>query len=314
MSVTNRVFKVLATTGGAAAANVAALTAGKWIVLKKDGTAFAAADTIAAGDTFTVAVGSPSGAIVYSDPFAIKDITSYEKQVFRAKVEQVVTVVADTPVVGAEYSLLINDKSDKEILPCRQNIRRYTVLATTGETAATIAAKFIAKINADPASIVTASGTGANIVLTADAVANTANLVGEYYDQYFFEVAVSQADLYGYFTPWGTVTYTTAADFGSGNFYQVRKLEQRGIGYTGVTNRMLFPVETGDFTSVAGTNYDVYVIEQTNRHESGLYTIGQVKAPISLIIAVTAGQGTALEAILTPLIGSAPNEALTVEG
>src|SRR5882757_4853508 len=311
MSVTNRVFKVLATTGGAAAANVAALTSGKYIVLKKDGTAFAAADTIAAGDTFTIAVGSPNGGVVYSDPFALKDITAYEKQVFRAKVEQVVTIVTGTPVAGAEYSLLVNDKSDKEILPCRQNIRRYTVVAAgSGETDATIAAKFIAKINADPASIVVASGTTNNVVLTAKAIANTANLAGEYYDQYYFEVAISQADVYGYFTPWGTVTYTTAPDYGSGNFWQVRTLEQRGIGYTGVTNRTLFPVETGDFLTVAGTNYDVYVIEQQNRHDSNVYTIGQVKAPISLIIAVTAGAGTALEAILSPLIASAPNEAL----
>ena len=314
MSVTNRVFKVLVTTGGAQAANIAGLTSGKYIVLKKDGTPYTAGDTIAAGDTFTVGVGSPNGGIVFGDPIAVKDITAYEKQVYRAKVEQVVTVVADTPVAGTEYSLLVNERSDKEILPMRQAIRRYVIVAVTGETAATLAAKFIARINADPASVVVASGTGANIVLTAKAAPTAANSAGEYDHQNFFSVSTAQGDNFGYFTAWGTVTYTTAPDFGSGSFIQVRRLEQRGIGYTGVTNRTLFPVETGDFLSVAGTNYDVYVIEQQNRHESGVYTIGQVKAPISLIIAVTAGQGTALEAILNPLIASAPNEALSVEG
>jgi len=308
--VTNRVYKVLVTTGGVQAANLAAITAGEYCILKKDGTIYTAGNTIAQSDTFTIAVGDPSGGIVFSDPIQVKDITSYAKQAYAAKVEQVVTVTTDTPVAGLEYSLLINDRSDKEILPMRQSLRRYTVLASSTDTATTIAASFVAKITADPASIVTAANAAAVITLTAKSVASTANLASEYYDQYFFAVEASVVDIYGYFQAYGTVVYTTAADFGSGNFYQVRNLEQRGLGYTGVTNRTAFPVETGNYLSVSGTNYDVYVIENSNRHATGLETLGDTRSPVSTIIAVTAGAGAGIEAILTPLIGSSPAETL----
>lgn len=308
--VTNRVFKVLVTTGGSQAANLAAITAGKYCILKKDGTVYTANDTIAQSDTFTIAVGDPSGNIVFSDPIQVKDITSFAKQAYAASVAQVITVTVGTPVAGLEYSLLVNDRSDKEILPCRQNLRRYTVLATSIDTATTLATAFAAAITADKASIVTATSSGAAITLTAKTVQNTANLAGEYYDQYFFDAEISQVDLNGYFASAGTVVYTTAPNFGSGNFYQVRNLEQRGLGYTGVTNRTLFPVETGNYLSVSGTNYDVYVIENSNRHATGLETLGDQRSPVSTIIAVTTGQGTALEAILTPLIASSPAETL----
>lgn len=308
--VTNRVYKVLVTTGSTQAANLAAITAGKYCILKKDGTVYTAGDTIAQSDTFTIAVGDPSGNIVFSDAIQVKDITSYAKQAYAAKTEQVTTVVTGTPVAGIEYSLLINDRSDKEILPMRQSLRRYTVLATSADTNATIATAFNAKINADPASIVTSSVSTATLTLTAKSVAAIANLAGEYYDQYFFAAELSAVDPYGYFQSWGTVTYTTAPAFGSGNFYQVRTLEQRGLGYTGVTNRTQFPVETGNYLSVSGTNYDVYVIENSNRHSTNVETLGDTHSPVTTIIAVTAGQGTAIEAILTPLIGSSPAETL----
>jgi hypothetical protein len=309
--VTNRVYKVLVTTGGAAAANIAAVTAGKYAVTKKDGTVYTAGDTIAASDTFQVVVGDQNGSPVFSDPIQVKDITSYAKQVYRAKVEQVVTVTVGTPVAGIEYTLRVNDRSDKEILPMRQSIRAYTVLAVAGDTATTVATAFYNKIVADPASIVVATNPSAGVVvLTAKAVANTANQVGEYYDQYFFDVTLAAVDNYGYFQTWGTIVKTTAPDFGSGNFYQVRTLEQYGLGYTGITNRMGFPVDIPNYLSVSGTNYDVYVIENSNTHQTGLETLGAVKAPITTIIAVTAGAGTAIEAILTPLIQSAPTESL----
>lgn len=309
--VTNRVFKVLVTTGGSQAANLAAITAGKYCILKKDGTVYTAADTIAKSDTFTIAVGDPSGNIVFSDPIQIKDITSFAKQAYAAAVEQVITAtVTATPVAGLEYSLLINDRSDKEILPCRQNLRRYTVLATASDTATTLAAAFAAAVTADKGVIVTATSSGAAITLTAKSVENTTNLAGEYYDQYFFDADLSQIDLNGYFVSAGTIVYTTAPNFGSGNFYQVRTLEQRGLGYTGVTNRTMFPVETGNYLSVSGTTYDVYVIENSNRHATGLETLGDTRSPVTTIIACTSGQGTALEAILTPLIASSPAETL----
>ncbi len=310
MGVTNRVYKVLVTTG-TAATTVAGLTAGKFIILKKDGTAYSAGDTIAASDEFIIAVGDQNGDPVFSDQIKVKDITSFAKQAYAAKVEQVVTVTVGTPVAGIEYSLLVNNQSDKEILPMRQSLRRYTVLASSSDTATTIATSFYNKVNADPASVVVATNPSAGVVvLTAKAVANTYNNVGEYYDQVFFSAELSAVDNYGYFQSWGTVVYTTAPSFGSGNFYQVRTLEQFGLGYTGITNRMGFPVDIPNYLSVSGTNYVVYVIENSNTHESGLETVGRVAAPITTIVAVTTGSTSAFEAIVAPLIQSAPTETL----
>ena len=315
--VTNRVYKVLVTTGGAAAATVAALTAGQWIIVKKDGTPYVATDTIAQGDKFRIVVGAPDGTRIFSDLISLKDVRAYEKQVYRARVEQVVTVTLATPVAGIEYSVSVIDKSDKEILQARQNKRTYSVVAAAGETVTTLGDKFRALINADVASSVTATGT-ATLILTAKSVAGTADMVGEYPAQYFFEVFSSSIDNTVYPIPFpsasGAVVYTTPVDYGSGTFPQIRELEQRGIGYTGVTNRTKFPVEQGQFLSVAGTNYDVYVLEEDHIHDTNVVVEGEKAAPRTTIIAITAGAGTAFEAILTPYIASEPAEGLGVDG
>lgn len=315
--VTNRVYKVLVTTGGAAAATVAALTAGQWIIVKKDGTPYAPADTIAAGDKFRIVVGAPDGTRVFSDLISLKDVRSYEKQVYAARVEQVVTVTLATPVAGIEYTISVIDKSDKEILQARQNKRTYSVIAATGETVTTLGDKFRTQINADPASTVTATGT-TTLILTAKSVAGTANYIGEYPAQYFFDVFSTSLDntVYPIAFPSasGTVVYTTAPNFGSGNFSQVRTLEQRGQGYVGKTNWTSFPAPSGQYLSVAGTNYDTYVIEEDHIHDTNSVVEGEKAAPRTTYIAITAGAGTAFEAILTPYILSEPAEALTVEG
>jgi hypothetical protein len=311
--VTNRVYKVLVTTGGAAQATVAAITAGTYAVIKKDGTVFTAGNTIAQGDEFQIVVGAPDGTRVFSDLIKVRDVNAFEKQVYRAPVEQVLTIVADVPVAGQEYSINIIDYSDKEILQTRQAKKVYTVVATDN-LAATVATQFRTKINADPNAIVVASGSGANIVLTAKVTESTPNTIGEYSSQTVFDAFGEKVDIYEQYQAFGTKTYTTAPDYGSGTFPQIRKFEQRGQGYIGVTNRTKFPVEAGLYLSVAGTNYDTYIIEAERTYNSNSATFGQVKSPVTLILAVTAGQGTALEAILTPLIGSAPAEGLGVDG
>lgn len=314
MAVTNRVYKVLVTTGGAAQASVAALGAGQWVVTKKSGAAYTAGDTIAQSDTFQIVVGDPAGQPVFSDPIKIKDITSYAKQTFLAKTEQVTTVTVGTPIAGTEYSLIINNLSDKEILPMRQSIRRYVYIATATDTTATVATAFFNKVNADPAACVLATnGTPGAVTLTAKSVAATSNAVGEFYDQVFFAAEIQSVDLNGYYQTWGSVALTTAPVFGAGNFYQVRTLEIYGTGYTGATNKTLFPADTFNFLSVSGTNYDVYVIESYQSHESGQSTVGRVYAPVTTIVAVTNGATTQFEAMVSPLIQSAPTETLAAQ-
>lgn len=296
--VTNRVYKVLA-TNGTQMTNLADTGVSEYLVINADtGATLSAADaaSLEKDDKFQIVVNSPNGGKVFSDKIRVGDITAYNKQDYAAKVEQVVTVTLATPVAGIEYTVSVIDKSDKEILQHRQNKRTYTVIAAAGETVTTLGDKFRAQINADVASSVVASGT-TTLVLTAKSVASTANIVGEYPAQYFFEVFSSSIDNTVYPIPFpvasGTIVYTTAPNFGSGNFYQVRTLEQRGIGYTGVTNRTAFPVEPGDFLSVAGVNYDQIVIESDNRHDTNVVVEGEKRAPISTIVAVTADAGDA---------------------
>ena len=298
--VTNRVFRVLA-NNGVEAASIAASTAGQYIILKEDGSKLLTADVITDEDYFTLFVKAPSGELVYSSRLRSKDIKKVNSELFRARVEQVATYTVGTPIEGLEYAIAIIDTSDKEILVNRQNKRSYNVPAVAGETAITLATKFRTRINTDIAAIVTATGTGAVIILTAKPIAGTVDLIGEYHSQYSFEVFASQVNAAGYYVAFGSLVNTTAADPGSGNFTQIRTLEQYGQGYHGITNRTKWPVEQGLYTSVSGVNYDVIVVEADRKYDSNSATFGTVESPVSLIVPVTAGASVALFALINKI-------------
>jgi hypothetical protein len=299
--VTNRVFKVLA-TNGTAMTNLADATAGRYLIIKEDGSTVTATTALDRDEKVTLVVNAPNGAKIYSDRIRVGDITSYNAKAFVARAEQVVTVTPGTPTEGIEYTVAIVNKADKEILQMRQDKRTYTVKAATGETATTLVGKFIAAINADPASAVVASGT-ATLILTAKSVADTADLVASYPNQIVFEVflrAVNPVSIWSQATGFGSQV-TVAPNFGAGNFSQINTLEREQLGYTGVTNRTKFPREGGAITTVAGTNYDVAVLEVDNRHDTNSVTDGEVRSPQSLIVAAQAGASAGLFAILARL-------------
>lgn len=302
--VTNRVFKVLA-TNGVEMTNLADAGAGKFLVIDEAGVTVTTLTVLDKDAKVQIVVNDAAGQKVFSDGIKIGDIKAYNKEAFRAKVEQVSTVTLATPVVGIEYSISVIDRSDKEILQARQSKRTYNVIAVTGETVTTLGNKFRALINADIASTVIASGT-TTLILTAKVVASNVSIVGDYPAQYFFDVFSSSIDNTVYPIAFvkasGSVALTTAVDFGSGNAYQVRKLEQAGMGYKGISNRTAFPVRQPVYLSAIGTNYDVYVLESDNSHDSNVVVEGLKQSPISTIIAATAGAGTlTIEAIIARL-------------
>lgn len=309
--VTNRVFKVLA-TNGTQMANLADTGAGEYLVIDESGATVTADTVLDKDDKVQVVVNDASGQKVFSDKIRVGDITAYNVQDYTAKVEQVVTITLATPVAGIEYSVSIIDKSDKEILQHRQNKRTYNVIAATGETVTTLGDKFRAAINADTASTVTASGT-TTLILTAKSVASTANIVGEYPAQYFFEAFSTSIDNTVYPIPFpkasGTVVYTTAPNFGSGNAYQVRRLEQASMGYKGITNRTKFPAPTPVYLSTIGVNYDVAVLEFDNTHDTNVVVEGEKRAPISLIVAVTADAG---DSTILPILANLASPETTL--
>lgn len=304
--VTNRVFKVLA-TNGTAMTNLADATAGRYLVIKEDGSTVTAATALDRDEKVQIVVNSAGGVKYFSDKVRVGDITAYNTEAYAAKTEQVITFTASTPVAGQEYTIAIIDKSDKEILQARQAKRTYTVVAVTGETVQTLNGKFIALINADAASQVVASGT-TTLVLTAKSVANVADQVGETPAQIVFDIFPSQLNPLTYPIPvpstFGTVAYTTVPAFGSGQYYQIARLEQLSQGYKGITNRTRFPAPQVQYLSVAGTTYDVAVVEYDNRHDTNVVVEGEKRAPITQIIAVTSGASAGLFAILARLAGS----------
>lgn len=310
--VTNRVFKVLA-TNGTAMANLADTGAGEYLVIKEDGTSVTATTALDKDEKVQIVVNSPAGVKYYSDFIRIGDITAYNTQAYAARTEQVVTLTPGTPTAGLEYTLAIVDKSDKEILQHRQAKRTYTVVAAASETATTLGDKFRALINADPESPVVASGT-TTLILTAKSVAGTADQVGVYPGQIVFDIFPSVINPTTYPIPvpaaWGTIAYTTAPAFGSGQYAQINRLEQDSLGYKGITNRRMFPIPTPQYLAVVGTNYDVAVLEYDNRHDTNVVVEGEKRAPITQIIAVTTGASAGLFAILARLASSGDVEAV----
>lgn len=300
--VTNRVFKVLV-TNGTTAASIAALTAGQYLIITRTGTVVTAANAAALDkdEEVQIVVAGPAGDRIFSDLIRLSDIKYYSIGNYRAKVEQVTTVALGTPIAGHQYNIVVINKSDKEILQHRQDKRTYTVEAVEGDTPTTLATKFRAKINGDPNAIVVASGATGNVVLTAKVIANIPSAVGDFPQQYVFEVFSQDVNNTGFefYKSFGTVTYTTAADFGSGNAYQVRKLEQRGAGYmTGISNFTQFPVGDPLYNSVMGTNYDIAVIGSDDKHDTNVVSQGEWESPITTYIAVTAGASAGIKAIL----------------
>lgn len=289
--VANKVEKLLVTSGGQAA-TVAAATAGQYVALvqgKANNT------PIEATDKFQLAVRKLNGELTYTDVIKAKDIVSVQVQPYRAPVAQVVTVTFAAPVVGNVYVLSIVDKADKEILQRRQDKRTYSVTAATGETATTLAGKFRALIQADEDATVTAGGTTTALTLTGktDPV-DAAGIPGL---QHYFEVFLYGQDILGFQSKFGTIANTTAVDFGSGTYVQMKDLERFTKGYEGGSlNRTKFPVEVYPSDLVATATYNQVVIAYDNNYWSNSTVYGKVDSPIEIVIA-SSGATTALETL-----------------
>lgn len=289
----NRVDKILVTTG-TEKADVGSLAVGDYVVLV-DGEA--ANTPIEESSVFRVAVKKKNGVVKYSDSIKAKDIKSVTLAEYAPVVEQTAVVTLGTPTEGQEYLLTIIDRADKEILQFRQDKRSYQLIASAGETDATLAAKFVSLINDDQAAHVTATAAGGVITLTAKATSGNEQADGQFDVQHYFEVQLSEVNIYGLYVKFGTITYT-APDFGSGTFAKVRTIEQTTLGYEGILNRRLFPIPSFNYDTSVGDTYDLIVIEYDNNYWSNSVVAGKVDSPITLVIAVTAGNTASLETIL----------------
>lgn len=290
--VANKVEKLLV-TNGTQAATVAALTAGQVVTLvqgKANNT------PIVLGDKFQLAIKKLNGEVQYTDLIKANDILRVHVEAYRAPQNQVSTVTFTAPVVGNVYVLTIVDKADKEILQRRQDKRTYSITAGTGETATTLAAKFAALITADTSASETA--TSAAAVLTITAKTDPVDAAGLPGLQHYFEVFLYEQDALGTQDKFGTIATTQTIDTGSGTYAQVKELERTTKGYEGGSlNQRKFPVEIYPSDLVATGTYDLVVIAYDNNYWSNSTVSGKVDSPIEIVIAVTAGATTALEAV-----------------
>ena len=294
--VANKVEKLLV-TNGTQGATVAAATAGQYVALvqgKANNT------PIVKGDKFQLAIKKLNGELQFTDVIKADDIVDVRLEEYRAPVAQVATITVPTPVVDNEYTVVIVDKADKEIFQRRQDKHTFTVKAVTGETASTLAAKFRALINDSEAVTVTAGGTAAALTLTGKT--DGVDATGRAGLQHYFEAFFSTTDALGNQTRAAATVATTAVDFGNGTYLQVKEIERYAQGYEGYLNRTKFPVELYPSDLSATATYDLIVISYDNNHWSNSVVSGKYDSPIEIVIAVTAGATTALEALLANFI------------
>lgn len=319
---TNRVFRVL--VAGSAQAGVAtgisSLANGELITIKRDGT-LATAATIneyhSNGDEVQIVIGTGNPYVIQkTDFFSPKDITKYAKQSYAAEVQKVMSVnysTASTIVANFEYSLVINETSDKEILQARQARTQFTVVANSFDTIDTIGANLATQVNANPYAPVTASYSTPTLTLTAKdtSVLATRYVTNDFKSQIYFEVnskvtqsGIANSGYNNYYSAYGVVSTPsvgvyTAPGFGEGTYRQIYTLEKLSQAYKGASNFIKFPVDQGEYFSVPGATYDVRVLEFRKTHDTGSATLGLIHSPQTYIFAIPTGSSetAALDAL-----------------
>lgn len=293
----NRVDKVLVTSG-TQAATVQALTAGQYVVEVKDK---APNTPVTEDDEFRISVKAPDGTVLHGDWIKVKNITHVSKQEAVAKTEQVVTITPGDLEANADYNLAIVDTSERQVFSYRQAKRVYTI--NTGDTPdeAALLEQLADKINADPASPVTATATATTLVLTAKSQQDQVDKAGIYGKQVIVKASFYRVRTWGSQSiAQGSVAVTTAPVFGQGQGYQVRALEDGQTGYQGYLNRTLFPMDQYPFGSVVDEEYVIYVIEDVDSHSTNSVVLNLTDAPRTNIIAAVSD--TALDTVLAAIL------------
>jgi hypothetical protein len=248
----------------------------------------------------------------FSPTIAGVNVTAYKGSEYAAAVGQEIEIACPAPTAGNTYNLVIINREDQDTLRIRQDKSVYSVVAEGSiTTAETMAIALVAKINADPNARFTASQVAGTITLVADLGSDSdINLVGQFPLQPIASVVLQEVDTD---TPYnvtevGTVIESVASNFGSGTYQHVKTIEDSVQGFRGITNRRKFPAPIQQYFAVAGTNYDLYVIEFNDSHEAG-FAPNDIEAPITLIVAIPDGSTTAgayFEDIMNPWLASTP--------
>lgn len=306
------------------------LADGEIVVLDSNKKVLAAGATIADSDTIYVVQATTdtfdytnkAGTAVtgnrrirMSGPIVGAKVKSYKSEPFVVKAEKTAAVdlTGWTPVVGTEYIVRIVYKDMNEHPGKFTQTYRYVGASATLDTEA---AAIAAKINAHSGRRVDASyATSTDILtLTAREIPECCTSLTDIdrfrmvdFDVYFNYVASSGAWTVIPSTS-TTVTYT-GPTYGSGNWEQIRDLENDVQGYLGISNITQFPVVKPDYETVVDETYDMIVIEHEVPYQSPDNQYVK-QAPQTTVIVVpytaTTNQMDSLLAQLNPWMASCP--------
>lgn len=251
------------------------ITEGQILVLDKNRKLMTAGKTMVDTDTIYIVEGTAStftyvnepgttvtGArkLLYSDAIQGAAVVEYSAKAYDSPKEATFTISGTfTPVVGDVYKIRIVYKDMIE--RPGQFTRTYEEIATSVDPDVIYAA-FVAQINADKKSRVTASYVAGTDTMT---------IVAKAYDNNESVTSICEYKqvnpaifLYSDNFDAAVVTQTVYPHPGSGTWKLCRDEEKWAQGYEGQTNRTHFPVIGPSFRTVGGQTYDTIIIRHKN--------------------------------------------------
>jgi len=308
---------------------------GEVIVLDK-GYKVAPADiTYTDSDTIYIAEGSeeifetvnPDGSaltgrrLLISSPIDGSRVVRYEGDAYAAKVEAAssTAAISDTIVAGTEYVLRIVYKGDIAAQHPGQNLATYRYIAKTGDVSSDVYDGLVLRINKSNRNnikrtgkaLITAVNNAGVLELTAKAVTSCTTSVNDIDELVMnsFEVFLNYVDSdYS----WTEVTTTSATTYtksfrGYGSWETIRDVEKHAQSYSGVSNRVWFPVIKPQMRTVKGAEYDLINIESDIQYRSPDNQYNK-ETSVSTLIAFVNGsaQGVTVLTTLNAWVASLP--------
>lgn len=279
---------------------------GEIVVLKADGTALGAAETVADSPYITIVQGRASGKPMTSSvKIDGSSVIGANALAFRDKVEQQTFVGYNTVLTSGSidaqpfttYKMTIHYKNNKEVFSEQLMKRVYSYTTQATATQEEIVDCFVSLINNEEffgALATKVDDGGTNFGIQLDGQALDFESPAFKYQVMFFEVSLG--------TGFGATTLTdpqVAFDMGSGKGEQIVELEYFCNGTDGAINRVYFPAATGRADADVSADYDVLAIESFDKSED--YAVSGTK-PAKAITYIAFVDGAAqAAAILTSL-------------
>jgi hypothetical protein len=252
---------------------------GEVVVLDKNKVPLAPGSTFADSDSIFICQGTsiqysytqPGGSVITARKLVISDeiqgamVRKYTGTQYQAKVEQVTThTITGTVTAGTEYIVRIIYKDMPE--HPGQFTQTYRVIANATATSTALNTQMAAKINSHKGRRVTATdNTSAVLTLTGLAIPDSTTGLTDIdgFSMVEFVSTYNYVNSTGVQTTLANTIAIQAAEYGSGNWVQIRDMEASLEGYRGVMNKINFPYNllAPVVDTVSGGYYDLIIIE-----------------------------------------------------